>query len=445
MLHNKYMRQSLVKKSLIFGEPDYFNNIRSKIIPFITSRVVPFAGFTLITVMIARLNYPELGTFTYLTAMFSLPVVLMSMPLAMVGNFSAESKKTGESGSEIFLSGLPLAILLSVSGGLIAAIMLFYFVSPVDKNVNLAGEIYCICVPFLIINTYLFYYIESYISNKIMAKVKIASTFISAVAIVSLSVVVDKIVTWHVFSVFLLIEIILFCLYSWVIASHSDGNLKQGLCSKVTEASKKLIVIGLPVALGLTGQKAVYFLITQRINDINSSLVADLSVMMSISGILSLPFAALAQIHSLFVSESDFKFHYQIFKQGIICGCIAIFSILIIGTGGYYFLLKLYNAAPVLYNLNYFLSISSLFVASSLMLLSMSHLRALHDTLYPQSIAVLILLVGFIPVIWLHTFKDDALYKIIYIQAAFTMLIFVVLSFRIKTQFKLSNGTEVTQ
>lgn len=106
MLHNKYTRRNLVKKSLIFGEPDYFKNIRSRIIPFITSRVVPFAGFTLITVMIARLNYPELGTFTYLTAMFSLPVVLMSMPLAMVGNFSAASKKTGESGSEIFLSGL---------------------------------------------------------------------------------------------------------------------------------------------------------------------------------------------------------------------------------------------------------------------------------------------------------------------------------------------------
>lgn len=434
-----------MKKSLIFGEPDYFKNIRSRIIPFITSRVVPFAGFTLITVMIARLNYPELGTFTYLTAMFSLPVVLMSMPLAMVGNFSAASKKTGESGSEIFLSGLPLAVILSVSGGFIAAFMLFYLVNTVDPNVDLAGRIYCFCVPFLIINTYLFYYIESYISNKIMAKVKIASTFISAVAILSLSVFVDEIVTWHVFSVFLLIEIILFCLYVWVTVSHSDANLRQGIGLKITEASKKLIVIGLPVALGLTGQKAVYFLITQRINDINSSLVADLSVMMSISGILSLPFAAFAQIHSLFVSENDFKFHYQIYKQGVVCGCIAIFSILILGVGCYYFLLELYNAAPDLYSINYFVSISALFVASSLMLLSMSHLRALHDTLYPQSIAVLILLAGFIPVIWLHTFKSNALYKVIYIQAAFTMIIFVALSFRIKTQFKFSNGTEVTQ
>ncbi|GKW25097.1 hypothetical protein PEC311524_26910 [Pectobacterium carotovorum subsp. carotovorum] len=420
-----------MRKLLTFGDEKYNKNVKLKLVPFITSRLAPFVSFTLIIILISKLNYPELGKFSYLTAMYSLPVVLMSMPLAMIGNISVEEKKNGKSGFDIFLSGLPIAISMSLLGFLSAIIMKENIINKENASVLIASRVYIFCVPLLIANTYLFYFIEGFVSNIAMARIKLITTLISSFSIISISFYVQKLLTWHVFSVFLFIEIIIFILYIYVLYENFDiKNIKYKI-KDIKFISSKILRIGLPVALGLAGQKAVYFLITQRLTNFNIDLISDLSIMMSIIGIISLPFGAFSQIHSLFVSENEQKEHKKFFINGVKLAVPFIILMILITWLTYPYLIRCYGANPQLLGNAYFISLCFLFATSSFMLLCMSHLRALQDTFYSQATAVIILLLGFIPVVWLYRFQNGELYKIIYIQSMFTALIILILIYRI--------------
>lgn len=433
------MRLSLVKELLMSGSSEYSENIKSKLLPFITSRIVPFSGFTIIIILIAHLNYQELGKFTYLTAMFSIPVALMAMPLAIIGNFSVEKLDDYESGYSIFKKGLPLALTLSVLGFISSILMSQYIINASDINTSIACNIYIACVPLLIMNTYFFYFIESYLSNKIIAKVKVVSTFFSIISIIALSFSVQKLLTWHVFFVFLCLEVFLLSLYLFIVIKNTKNSSRKVDFPGVVKVSKKILHMGIPIALGLTGQKLVYFLITQRLTNIDLHLLSDLSVIMSVIGILTLPSSAFAQIHSLFISANSVREHVTLFKQGM--GYLALIFVVVITLGGlcYQYLLALYGASKYLFDFTYFLSLSLLYSSSSLMMLCMSHLRALHDTLIPQFIAVVILLLGFIPSIWLSNLNNEALYKILIFQSVFTYLVALVLILRIKRLNKVEN------
>lgn len=373
--------------------------------------------------------------------MYSLPVVLMSMPLAMIGNISVEEKNNGKSGYDIFLSGLPIAILMSLLGFISALIMKDNIISKENESVITASKIYIFCVPLLIANTYLFYFIEGFVNNIAMAKVKLITTFTSSFVIISISFYVKKLLTWHVFSVFLLIEIIILMLYTHVLYNYFKGKYKRHKIKSMKFISSKILRIGLPVALGLAGQKLVYFLITQRLTNFNIDLVSDLSIIMSIIGIISLPFGAFSQIHSLFVSESDKREHKKFFISGVKLSFLFIILMIFITWLIYPYLIRLYGANPQLIDNSYFIGLSFLFATSSLMLLCMSHLRALQDTFYSQATAVIILLLGFIPAIWLYKLHNGELYKIIYTQSMFTTLIILILTFRI-LYFKQENKKE---
>jgi hypothetical protein len=147
-----------VKKCEAFGKQNnYWKNLNKKILPFCTSRIAPYLGFMIVGIIIARFNRQELSTFSYLTALYTLPVIILSMPLAMIGNIVVSAKKNGDKGENAFISGLPLCFLLSMIG-IIAAWLFDHFIVKDEGGIKSASHTYMLCVPFLIINTYLFFY-----------------------------------------------------------------------------------------------------------------------------------------------------------------------------------------------------------------------------------------------------------------------------------------------
>ncbi|WP_158150152.1 hypothetical protein [Pantoea agglomerans] len=425
------MKQSSVKRWLTFGDCDYNRNLKVKLIPFFTSRLAPFASFALITIIISKLNYPELGRFSYLTAMFSLPVVLMSMPLAMIGNLSVEKRLSNVNGKEIFLNGLPFAASLSMAGFIVSVLLKTLLINSVDSETIKASAVYVSIVPMLIINTYLFYFVESYVSNVVMAKVKVITALLSGIIIFCVSFYVKPLMTHHVFYVFAIIEVILMVLYLSVLIKSFGWMPLSFEYKSVKSVALNLARIGLPVSLGLAGQKLVYFLITQRITGFDMSIVSDLSVLMSCIAIFALPFGAFAQIHSLYISGNNKIDHKVFFKKGMIFSSLLISLIIGIAWVFYPYLIDLYGADKRLLSTQFFVSVACFFTTSSIMLLCMSHLRALQDTFIPQSIAVCILVLGFIPAMWIETSSGVILYKMILLQSLFTCLIITFLVFRI--------------
>ncbi|ANJ94052.1 hypothetical protein D3C81_76580 [compost metagenome] len=410
-----------------FGrQGDYEINLKKKILPFCTSRIAPYLGFLIISIVIARFNRPELATFSYLTALYALPVVILSMPLAMIGNIVVSARKHGGTGENAFLSGIPLCILLSMLG-LITAALLDAFIVQSDGDIKLASHIYVYCVPVLIINTYLFFFIESFVSGKTMAKIKTFVSIISSLMITYLAVTSNTIKTKDIFEIFLIIEMVFFSIYSIVImkkVNFHQGRMTWGII-------RSLMVLGIPVAIGLAGQKLVYFLLTERLLDLNKNYVADLSVLMSMLGLLSIPVTAFAQIHSLFVSESSTNSQYIYFKKGIVYLSVIILATLVISNVAYNNILGVFGSNLSLSNVATRLSLSVFFIAVSSMLLCMSHLRAINDTLVPQSIANVVLIVIFVPLIFTPFFSGLGVAWFLFAQSSCIFMIVVFLVTRI--------------
>ncbi|MEI7189354.1 hypothetical protein [Dickeya dianthicola] len=423
-----------MKKCLIFGNNnDYFLNFYKKIFPFCTSRFSPYIGFMIITIVMARYNREELAVFSYFTAFFALPVTILSMPLAMIGNLVVSGQRDGKSGGTIFLSGIPLGIILSISGFFISWMIGGFFLNSYDKW---SYQIYIYCVPFLIFNNYLFFFIESFVSSGFIAKVKVFLSLLSSFFIASIAFYLNDIKAIYVFGSFLFMEISFLFFYGGVIFYKKIyWNIKDINYKRTTS---QLIKFGSPIAIGLAGQKLVYFLLTQRLMGINPLYVSDLSVIMSIIGLISIPVGAFSQIHSLFVSERKSSEQYNLFRVGV----VFIFSIcLIIMLFFSIFgkeILMLYGNNALLNNTTVYMSIFLLFITSSYMQLGMSHLRAINDTLIPQGVANIILIILFLPIIWMPSFDSMTVSSFIIVQSSCLFIICLFLFFRVKSKALLN-------
>ncbi|MCO7261049.1 hypothetical protein [Dickeya zeae] len=424
-----------MKKCLIFGNNnDYILNFYKKIFPFCVSRFAPYIGFMIITIVMARYNREELAIFSYFTALFALPITILSMPLAMIGNLVISGQRDGKSGGAIFLSGMPLAIILSISGFFISWGIGDFFLNLYDKESYL---VYICCVPFLIFNNYLFFFIESFISSGFIAKVKLFLSLISSLLVSSISFYFGDIKAVYVFGSFLFIEVSFFFFYGGVILYNKIDFKLIGLNYKRT--TSQLIKFGSPIAIGLAGQKLVYFLLTQRLMGINPLYVSDLSVIMSVIGLISIPVGAFSQIHSLFVSERKLPEQYGFFKVGLFLILLICLFIMLLLSIFMKEVMMLYGNSALLNNADVYISIFLLFITSSYMQLGMSHLRAINDTLIPQGVANIVLIVLFLPIIWMPSFSSMSVPSFIIVQAVCLFIICLFLFLRVKSK-ALSQG-----
>ncbi len=425
------MRKNLVKELRLFGKDDYYHNLKEKLIPFTTSRLAPFIAFTLILISISRFNYPELANFSYLTALYSLPVILLSMPLAMIGNLVSNKKNDIVHGVSAFKSGLPLCIFLTLAGFIVSLVIHLFFLHSTNHNFVLASGIYIFCVPFLILNTYLFFFIESSINSKVMANIKIYTALLCTIGIVVTALNVQLLLTWHVFFVFFIFEIVLFLCYLNVIRKHLKDCYLDLNKKSIYKYTKNILAMGLPVSLGMAGQKLVYFLMALRLLKVDELYVSDLSVLMSVLGFIALPLGAFTQIHSLYVSNGDYSNQLHAFKKGIVAFLFLIIFVSIIFLLLNTKIIEIFGSTHINDQHGYIKSLTIFFLSTSLMSLCMAHLRALKDTFIPQAMANIILLLFYIPAIWFQSDSASTVPIFLNYQSAFLFFISFLLVLRI--------------
>lgn len=409
------MKVNLMKGYLTSGEVDsYFHDVLKKIIPFLTSRMLPFLSFNLMILALSRSGSSLLADFVYVTSLYSIPVVFFSMPLALIGNFSNESN--GLEGFKVFIYGIPTCIVLSLlsffSGIFIDLYATHYTVRPVEGL-----SLYKYCVPMLVINTYLYIYSEGAINNKVTAKIKSVLSILSVVLVYFCYFKIDFISVDNLFSIFILIEFFTLIIFSLMIFKYSKSYFFDLEFKRFFSECVRFLKLGYPLSLGMIGQKVIFFLLTYRLMGVSDTLVSHLSIVMVVIGFFSIPIASYAQIHSIYISSKS-KVTPVIFNFGLMV--IFSFSILffiIILVGGD-FIFSFFDSKYGSNSILFFISLFFLFLSMSVVQFIIGHLRSLRDTKIPQITVNVVMFFIFLPMCYLVDLHVDDLCLVIFMQSA---------------------------
>ncbi|NYZ69731.1 hypothetical protein H0A36_27345 [Endozoicomonas sp. SM1973] len=422
----------------------YEKFVLPRLLPFSISRILPFITTFILTVVLANKSISGLAIFGYIMSMFMVATTLLTMPLAIVGNFAAKSSSNEEL-SSLFTSGAVLSIGLSIAATVINLIIYqsIFKSSPLydnNPNVDHSAYIYLAAVFLLGINTFLFTFLEAKDCQKKVAKAKAISSSLS-VAYITISIYIyntDSIIV--AFSSFLVTEVSILFLLLVVTRSYSK-SIDTGLLSLEHKKIKPAIIInilkvGMPIAAGLTIQKLVFFLLNERLSNINESFVAILSIFGSITTLLLIPIVSYSQANSLFVSTNSYK-KYKLLTSIKFLSAV-ILGVLVIGYISSPYIFSLFNIKNIDSNTmeNLFASIAIFVTARAFLAYTTSSLRGIHDTFIPQVCINFTLTAVFIPLIWTKPFNDASFEEVINVQSTLILICSSILFVRLYCKFK---------
>ncbi|WP_296249208.1 hypothetical protein [Pseudomonas sp. UBA4194] len=411
----------------------YHGHLRKSYIPMLLSRTIPVAGITVLFSLVANISTTGLVLFAYTLAMFTILTALTSMCLGATGNIIARPFQDQKKAQEIFSSGLCLAALLCAVGTAVA-LMLASIVKFLpggqlleEAPLRWMAIIYISCIPFTVINTFLHIFHESSGSALNCTKIRTLSTVSGLCFLLASSRLVDKdIFVYLAMSYFVVTETISFY------ALRKLTTSKRLTFTLVFDRTiiRQTLSLGLPIAVGLAGQKFYFYLLNERLASLNLQLVAELAVFMTLAGLLLIPYTTLSQAHSLYVSKFPGS-SLAAYGRGII-GHIILSTLL---------------STAILMNANRLFStigdttlpasntlvgaLISLIFCNGLLSLAMAHLRGMNDTLKPQLLVNIVFFTALTPLLYSITPEPLTLPWYINLQAIALLCIWVILTFRI--------------
>ncbi|NBA94047.1 hypothetical protein [Pseudomonas sp. R5(2019)] len=393
---------------------------------FMLSRAIPFLGIFLTFSTVAHRSPGDLAEFSYTLAIFAVITAITSMSLGATGNLAAER---GASMNALFSSGLALcaamtllAVLLCV-GVLVTSPHLPGLQKLSGSNFTALSLIYIACIPFLILNTFLHLFHESSGRPAICSKIRTICTlagcgYLAATAHFARPEQFALLAMGY----FLTSEgLATLCL---VLLSRSRNlSFKPVFCKKTTA---HMLSLGVPIALGLAGQKVYFYLLNERLAVLGEGLVAQLAVFMIVIGVLMNPFLSLSQVHSLYVSKQPEQKNAAYLSGligvttvlGVLAGLLWWFDEAIFRLAG----ASVFDSDDGLY------AVLMFFIGTcALQGLTLAHLRAMKQTLVPQVMVNLIMLLGLLPVIYHFSPESPRLTDFLYFQGSATLMGVVVL------------------
>ena len=411
---------------------DYQQTLKKNLIAFITSRLTPYLGITLILTFQAHQNFSDLAVLAYLLATYSVPASLLAMLLAVVGNLVALNGSEFGKNQTLFRSGFTIAAALAACVFIICLTIHSLWITRLSINTanplmpTSVSQIYLLSTPLLVINTFLFFFNEAYFQATSSSRIKIKAT-LSAIGLTLLTFFISDSKHFIYFAALFFVLLELLTLIMYVRLSKKRGLSFKPLLS--LSVFKDILAMGIPVAVGLGIQKVYFLLFTDRLIRIDSEMVSLLSVSMSIIGLLLIPVSAFSQLHSLHIGHNiQALLRYNRKGSVFLCALMA-------GPGGlfylfsdyfYRFFASEYTAIPT----ELPLAVTVLFLATALINFSMGQLRAIKDTLVPQAIAGTVLLVGLYPLIASHAFDDAGLATFLYAEASALVVCYALLQYR---------------
>ena len=380
----------------------YFSHLKSIFIPMLLSRAIPVAGMTVLFSLIAHKSNSGLAVFSYALAIFTIISALSSMCVSATGNIVASPSTDIFSAQKIFSSGLCLSFVIAVIGTLVALILVRYIQflpgaqSLNDETLHTLALLYIACIPLTVANTFLPLFHESSGSALTCTKIK---TYVTCAGCLFLEVAFftadDHFFLFLAMCYFGLTELIAFLALAKLSADRSL-EFRLFFCSKIV---RKTLTLGLPIAVGLGGQKVYFYLLNERLAILDLRLVAELAVFMTLAGVLLIPYVTLSQAHSLYISKTTHH-HIRAYWNGLVGLTLLTAALLLPGLLLNNALFALIGGATLPPSPSLLTVLLFFLVSNGLLSLTMGHLRGMHDTLMPQLIVNLIIFLTLVPALY---------------------------------------------
>lgn len=411
----------------------YTQYMRARLAPLTTSRIMPYCGITFLLALTAHNQASDVALIAYVLAIFSVVSVMASMSLGAMGNLVAECAGDVRQKENLFRGGFGIALVMA-SGVLLIGVMLASAVpwlpgALMDVNkIRYLAFIYIMAIPLLVVNTFLHFFHEANGDAGVCSWVKMVSTLCCVVYLcVAYKVSENGQFVYWAMAYFVFGEaLLLLCmvLLTW----RRKFNFIPVYCKRTVLNVTRL---GLPIALGLAGQKLYFYLLNERLAVLMPGGVAQLSVYMSVVGLLLIPVVAYCQAHSLYISgQADGSWRSYLKGQTGLLGLTGLMLGVLLLSGGRLFFWLGENIVP--FDQRAFITTAVLLSSSAILSLSTSHLRGLRDTLAPQLIMNTLMLSVLVPIIYLVRVDSADIHFYLRLQSAGFLGGFACLQLRIR-------------
>ena len=411
----------------------YEEHMRGVLASFAISRFTPYCGITFLLAMVAHNQEGDLAFVAYVLAVYSVVAVMISMSLAATGNLIAGHIDSPIEKKDLFRGGFSASLVMACLA-LIISYAIFMLVEylpgagmDADKVAALSS-IYIGAIPLLVVNTFLHFFHEASGAARLCSMIKAGVTVCSCAYLCGALYIVkgDYFIYWAM-GYFLLSEALL------LIALLRLSTLRELCFSPLycKRTIRNVAVLGIPIALGMAGQKLYFFLLNERLASLKPVLVAQLSIYMSMIGFIMIPVIAYCQAHSLYISR-----YAEISSGSYMKGQLGLVVVMVVLLGGLLMagdtLFFWVGGEVVVFDREAFLSTSALFLAASILSLSTSHLRGLCDTLAPQLMMNVVMLSVLVPIIYFVNAGSADIHFYLRLQSAGLLAGFILLQLRIR-------------
>ena len=410
----------------------YEEHMRRSLCSLTVSRITPYCGIAFLLALVAHKQASDLACISYVLAIYSVLVVMASMPLAATGNLIAEHIDSLQETKHLFRGGFSVSIIMAVVALCISCVMLSLtaYLPGARMDINKVQVLACIyigAIPLLVINTFLHFFHEASGAARLCSLIKAGVTVCGCTYLcVALYVVKGGYFIYWAMGYFLLSETLLLIALLRLSKVRQFG-FSPRYCVKTV---RNVIALGVPIALGLSGQKLYFYLLSEKLATLMSLLVAQLSIYMSVLGLIMIPVIAYCQGHSLYISRHAERCAVSYLKGQ--AGLLIVMGALIGGlwaTGHAVFFWL--GGEVVVFDREAFLSTCFLFLTGSTLTLSTAHLRGLRDTLAPQLMMNMVMLSVLVPIIYFVNAGSTDIHFYLRLQSAGLLTGFIVVQLRI--------------
>jgi hypothetical protein len=415
------------------AELTYSQTLKKSLPAFILGRMVPTLGVSAVFVLMAHKSPHDLAVFAYVLAVASVISGFFALALATAGNKVASLTSSDAAQREIFSGGVTLAVCLGALSCVASLLVTFILtntasIGQLDKQVFWRlSLLYMSSMPLLVLNSFLQLFLEATGKASSYANARTCITALCSGLLALLFVVAGtEAFKYWAMSYFLISELLTF---TFLIRLCGDQRYFSWAHAK--ETSAYFIRTGVPIAAGMSGQKLYFYLLTERLARIDAHLVAELSVFMTVVGLLIIPSLAFAQIHGLQVSRRP-EYSKAYFRAGLIwlVGGSLLISAALCFAGEFVF--SFAGGAVIDYSDRLILTLIIFLASNSLLALAFGQLRALGDTFVPQLLINLIMLALLTPAFYIIKFSAADLTDFLLFQSAAAFAGFLMLNVRIR-------------
>lgn len=423
----------------------YTHAMRRTLVPLTTSRVMPYCGITFLLALTAHNRASDVALIAYVLAVFSVLSVVTSMSLGATGNLVAEYSADTPGRRRLFQGGfgvaLAMALVALLVGSVLVSVVIYLPGAQMETSkIHTLALIYTAAIPLLVINTFLHFFHEASGDAAACSAIKSGST---ALACVCLCIAYgtsgsDNFIYWAMGYFIFSEAVLLVCLLglSW----RRQLCFSPVYCRRTVQ---NIINLGLPIAFGLAGQKLYFYLLNEKLATLTFVLVAQLSVYMSVMGLLMIPVVAYCQAHSLYISghAEQRSGSYAKGQVGLGVGVVLILCMLLWGGP---LLFCWLGGSIVTFDRDAFVSMAFLLASSAILSLSTAHLRGLRDTLASQLVMNVLMLSVLVPIIYFAGLGSADIHFYLRLQSGGLLMGFIALQLRIRHMHAKAGATAAT-